>query len=202
VHSFWTFLAIAILVTVTPGPGTATIVRVAVRDGRRAAFSAILGNCVGVLFWGTLSAVGVSALILASQLAYDGLRGGGALVLVFLGLRSLLQKRAGTHGRPDGPTRRQAGWRAGALTSLSNPKLAAFFVALFPQFLRPGEPVLPVALAMAGTIIVFDLIWYSTLATLADRARQTFGGQLQQRLERVTGGIMVAFGLRLAAELR
>ena len=74
-HSFWAFLAIAVLVTVTPGPGTATIVRVAVRDGRRAAFSAILGNCLGVLFWGALSALGVSALILASELTYDVLRG-------------------------------------------------------------------------------------------------------------------------------
>ena len=77
-----------------------------------------------------------------------------------------------------------------------------FFVALFPQFLRPGEAVLPIALAMAGTIIVFDLIWYSILAALADRARHTFAGRLQRRLERVTGGIMVAFGIRLAAELR
>lgn len=65
------FLIIALVVTLTPGPGTATILRVAARDGRRAALSAIVGHSAGVLLWGILSAVGVSSLILASQLAFD-----------------------------------------------------------------------------------------------------------------------------------
>jgi hypothetical protein len=68
------FLLIALVVTLTPGPGTATILRVAARDGRRAATSAILGNSARVLVWGSLSAIGVSSLILASRVAYDGLR--------------------------------------------------------------------------------------------------------------------------------
>jgi threonine/homoserine/homoserine lactone efflux protein len=142
------FLIIAVLVTLTPGPGTATILRVAARDGRRAAMSGIVGNSAGVLVWGTLSAVAV---------------------LIVIGLRSFLQRHRGeeppnVNVPGEGVSRRRAGWRAGLVTSMSNPKLAVFFVALFPQFLTRGSPVLPYALGIAGAIVLLDVLWFSTLA--------------------------------------
>jgi threonine/homoserine/homoserine lactone efflux protein len=202
VRSPWEFLVIAIIVTVTPGPGTATILRVAGRDGRRAATSAIFGNSIGVLFWGSLSAIGVSSLILASQIAYDVLRLGGAAVLVLLGIRSLFGRDGKQVHRSDRDARHAAGWRIGLLTSVSNPKLAAFFVALLPQFLRPGAPVLPIALAMAATVVLFDVIWFSSLAFTVEHARRILGPRIQQRLERLSGAVMIGFGLKLASEAR
>jgi threonine/homoserine/homoserine lactone efflux protein len=208
------FLLVAAVVTVTPGPATATIIRVAATDGRRAALGAMVGNSIGVLVWAVLSAVGVSALILASEIAFAVLKFGGAAVLVFLGLRSLLRRRqgGGTTGgvypggfSPGGvaePARRAAGWRTGLLTSLSNPKLAVFFVALFPQFLQPGSAVLPAALAMAGVITALDLVWYSTLAYAVDRARTALRPRVQRVMERCTGAVMVALGVRLAVDPR
>ncbi len=194
------FLVVALLVTLTPGPATATIVRVAARDGRRAALSAIFGNSIGVLLLGGLSAVGVSSLVLASEVAYTVLRVGGAGVLIILGLRSLL--RRGPH--EDRPTvvRRVAGWRSGLATSVSNPKLAVFFVAVFPQFLRPHADPLPYALAMAAAIVAFDVVWYSTLAVAVHRARSLLQPRFQRRMERFTGAVLVALGLRLAAQAR
>ncbi len=198
-RSPWEFLAVAVVVTMTPGPGTATVLRVAARDGRHAATQAIVGNSVGVFFWGALSAVGVSSLILASTIAYDVLHVGGAAVLVAIGLRSLLARspnpRQQARARP-------AGWRTGLVASMSNPKLAAFFVALFPQFVHPGAPVLPLALAMATTIVVLDLVWFSTLAFTVDRARTMLRPRLQRGLERVAGAAMVGFGVKLATEAR
>jgi threonine/homoserine/homoserine lactone efflux protein len=202
VRSVWEFFAIAVVVTIMPGPATATILRVAARDGRRAATQAILGNSAGVLSWGALSAVGVSSLILASHIAYDALRIGGAAVLVALGLRSLLGGLTEPVRQDPGRARPPAGWRAGLLTSIANPKLAAFFVALFPQFLSPGAPVLPYALAMAGAIVLFDLIWYSTLAFTVDRASMILRPHFQRRLERITGAVMVGFGVKLATGAR
>jgi threonine/homoserine/homoserine lactone efflux protein len=197
------FLLIALVVTLTPGPGTATILRVAARDGRRAATSAILGNSAGVLVWGSLSAIGVSSLILASRVAYDGLRIAGAAILLMYGLRSL-RARHDPHDGTDQSERahRPAGWRTGLLTSISNPKLAAFFVALLPQFLVPGRPILPIALAMAATIVALDVVWFSTLAFTVDRARAILGDKLQTRLERISGTVMIGFGLKLASEAR
>ncbi len=201
-RSPWEFIVIAVLVTISPGPATATILRVAARDGRRAATSAILGNSVGVLLWGALSAVGVSSLILASQVAYTALRLAGAAVLIVFGIRSLLGRHAGTAMQPERQRRPAAGWRAGLLTSVSNPKLAAFFVALLPQFLRPGVPVLPIALAMAVAIVFFDVLWYSTLAYTVDRTRRVLSSHIHRRLERASGVIMIGFGIKLATEAR
>ena len=156
-----------------------------------------------MLFWGALSAVGISSLILASRIAYDVLRLGGAAVLVVLGIRSLL-RRTVEPGNDSLPVRRrsQAGWRTRLVTSMSNPKLAAFFVALLPQFLRPGANVLPIALGMAVTIVCFDLIWFSTLALTVEQTRKLLGPRVQQSLERISGAVMVVFGLKLASEAR
>ena len=207
------FLVIALLVTITPGPGTATVLRVAARDGRAAARGTIIGNSMGVLSWGTLSAVGVSSLILASQIAYDVLRIGGGAVLVVLGARSLLARhRAAGNAQGTGDAqengdalherRRRAGWWAGLVTSLSNPKLAVFFVALFPQFLVRGSPVLPYALAMAAAVVAIDIVWFSALTYAVDKARTILRPRVQRTMERVTGAVMIGLGIRLAMESR
>jgi threonine/homoserine/homoserine lactone efflux protein len=203
-RSFPEFLLVALLVTLTPGPGTATIIRVAARDGRGAALSAVVGNSAGVLLWAALSAVGVSSLILASEVAYTVLKIGGAVVLIVLGLRSLLHRPVQRAAQEHQPASHPAtgGWRAGLVTSVSNPKLAVFFVALFPQFLSPHAAVLPAALAMAGVIVTLDVLWFSALTYAVDRARAVLRPRVQQMMERITGSVMVGLGVRLAIEPR
>jgi threonine/homoserine/homoserine lactone efflux protein len=193
------FFLIALVVTLTPGPATALVLRVSARDGRRAAMSAVMGNSIGILMWGCLSAVGVSSLILASEVAFDVLRIAGAAVLVYLGIRSLLHR-----GDSDvtTPTRGQAGWRTGIVTSFANPKLAVFFIALFPQFLSPGAHVLPIALAMAAVIVMYDVIWFGTLIWAVDRATTILRPRVRRGMERLTGGVMVGLGVNLAVESR
>jgi threonine/homoserine/homoserine lactone efflux protein len=211
--SSWpSFLLVAVVVSLTPGPATATVIRMSARSGRRTALAAVGGNSVGVLLWATLSAVGVSSLILASRVAYDVLKLGGALVLVTLGVRSLLHARksaveasalaadaeaAGSAGRGRGLA---AGWRAGVLTGVANPKLAVFFIALFPQFLDPDAPVLPWALLMGLVVVAVDVVWFSTLAIAVDRAGALLAPRVSAWMERVAGGVMVALGTRLAVE--
>jgi threonine/homoserine/homoserine lactone efflux protein len=195
VRSLWEFLLVALVVCVTPGPATALVLRTAARDGRRAAFGAMVGNEIGVVSWAILSAVGVSSLITASEVAYDVLRFGGAAVLVVLGARSLLQRGKAVPVLP-----RWTGWRTGLLSSAANPKLAVFFVALFPQFLTRGTPVLLAALAMAATIVVLDFVWFAMLAWAVDRAGRVLRTRLRARMERTTGAVMIAVGLRVAVD--
>jgi threonine/homoserine/homoserine lactone efflux protein len=199
VHSIWEFLLVALIVTLTPGPATALVLRVAARDGRQAALATVAGNSVGVLGWASLSAVGVSSLILASQIAYDVLRFGGAAVLIVLGVRSLLHR-----GKDEAiaPPPRITGWRIGLLTSVANPKLAVFFVALFPQFLSPGSAVLPEALGMGVIIVMYDIVWFGLLAYSVDRAGRVLRPKVRRIMERTTGGVMVALGISVAAEAR
>ena len=191
----WEFLLVAVVVCLTPGPATALVLRTAARDGRRAALAAIVGNEVGVLGWALLSALGVSALIVASQVAYDVLRFGGAAVLVVLGVRSLLHRSADPAAPP-----RLRGWRVGLLSSAANPKLAVFFVALFPQFLRPGTAVLPAAVAMALVVVVLDFAWFGALAWTVDRAGRVLRPRVRAWFERTTGAVMIALGLRVAID--
>jgi threonine/homoserine/homoserine lactone efflux protein len=199
VGSIWEFLLVALVVTLTPGPATALVLRVAARDGRRAALGTVVGNSMGVLMWATLSAVGVSSLILASQVAYDVLRFGGAALLIVLGVRSLLRRDS-----DDAPTPlpRLTGWRIGVVTSAANPKLAVFFVALFPQFLSPGTSVLVPALLMGVVIVLYDIAWFSLLAWSVDRAGRALRPRIRRLMERTTGAVLIGLGVRVAAEAR
>lgn len=197
----WAFLPIAALVTITPGPATATVVRSALRGGVRAALATILGNSAGVLAWAALSALGISALVAASEVAFAVLKITGAAVLVYLGVRSLT--RRSEDGIPPAPRDRRTAFRDGLATSLANPKLAVFFVALFPQFVADGSPVLPAALAMAGMIVVLDIAWYTSLAVVVDRSRRALtGSRVVRRLEQLMGAVLIGLGVRVALDLR
>ena len=204
-HSPIAFVAVALAVTLTPGPAFALLLQTAAAHGRRVALANIAGNSVGVLIWGALSAVGVSALIAANQLAYDVLRLTGAGFLVYLGVRALLAR--GTDALPlaAAPAERSHAWRAarkGLVNCLANPKLAVFFIALFPQFLTPGTAVLPAALGMAAVIVLFDVIVYGSVAIVVDRFREVIRPVLMRRLSQASGAVLVLFGLNLAREAR
>src|SRR5690348_2620822 len=198
-HTLLTFLPVAILLSLTPGVATALVVRNAARGGRRQAFMTTTGNSVGVLAWACFAAVGIAAVAAASAAVFDAVKLAGAAVLLVIGLRSLL----GRHDLDVLRTRERSAFRDGLLTSLANPKLAAFFVALFPQFIPHGAAVLPRALAMAVVIVAVDLVWYSALALLVARARKAFtDGGWGRRIERLTGAVLIGLGVRLALERR
>jgi threonine/homoserine/homoserine lactone efflux protein len=198
-HTLLTFLPVAVLLSMTPGVATALVVRNAARGGRRHALQTTFGNSVGVLAWACFAAVGIAAVVAASAAVFDAVKLAGAALLLVMGVRSLL-------GRHDAEVLSASGrgaFREGLVTSLANPKLAAFFVALFPQFIPRGAAVLPCALAMATVIVAVDLIWYSLLALLVARARTAFtDGGWGRRVERLTGAVLIGLGIRLALERR
>jgi threonine/homoserine/homoserine lactone efflux protein len=196
-----TFLPVAAVLTLAPGAATALVVRHAAIGGRRHALGATLGNVVGVLGWALLAAFGVAAVVAASAEAFTVVKIVGAAALFVLGVQAIRQGRTGSAApRASLPG---SALRQGLLTSLANPKLAVFFVALFPQFVPDGRPILPSALLMAATIVVLDLIWYSALAYLVARARRAFvEGPWLQRFQQASGGVLIALGLRLAIEPR
>ena len=194
------FAPVAALLTVTPGAATALVVRSAATGGQRRALATTVGNSIGVLAWSCFAAMGIAAVVATSADAFTAVKLAGAVVLVLLGLQSLRGHRAGP-GRSE-PARR-APLRDGLVTSLANPKLAVFFVALFPQFVPDGAPVLPSALLMAAMVVSFDLVWYSALAYLVARARRAFvEGPWLARAQRFTGAVLVGLGVRLAFERR
>ncbi|MFC7586266.1 LysE family translocator [Nonomuraea antimicrobica] len=97
------FVGACVLVAMAPGVSTAIILRQTVRAGRGSGLAATLGNEIGILLWGLAAAFGLSALLVASQLAYDIMRVTGAAVLVVMGAQALWQARKGAHTADAGP---------------------------------------------------------------------------------------------------
>ncbi|HEY0632294.1 MAG TPA: LysE family translocator [Thermoleophilaceae bacterium] len=197
VSTLISFLGVAVLLALLPGPATALVVRSAALHGRRSAFLTVLGNSTGILLWALASVLGISALVAASSAAFVALKVAGAVVLVYLGVQALRGVKAGNDGKPGFA---RSSYVTGLVTSGANPKLAVFFIALLPQFVPHGAPVLPWTLAMALILICVDLVYFSALAWAVSRAKRAVVGS--RRLERLTGAVMVGLGLRVALESR
>ncbi|MHB9860243.1 LysE family translocator [Streptomyces sp. YIM S03343] len=199
------FVGAAFLIAMAPGPSTVVILRRAVVNGRRTGMVTVLGNECGVLLWGLAAAFGLSALLLASQVAYDIIRMVGAAALVWMGARALWQtRRAGRSEERPAETAalslRRAYWQ-GLVTNFANPKAGVFAVSFLPQFVPHGAPVLPTLLAFSVLWAMVDLLWYLPLVWLAGR----MGGVLQRqsvrrRMEQVSGAVLIGLGVRLATE--
>jgi threonine/homoserine/homoserine lactone efflux protein len=200
------FVGIAALLTITPGADMAMVSRSVLIGGRREAFATTLGILAGCLVWAIVSAAGVAAVLAASRTAYDALRLVGAAYLVWLGVQSLLAARRGDYrdepgGRPGAG--RSSAFRQGLLTNLFNPKIAIFYSTFLPQFIGPGDPALLLSILLAGVHIGFGLVWLTGYAWLLDRAVTAFkSSRVRRALDALTGTVLVALGLRLAAERR
>jgi threonine/homoserine/homoserine lactone efflux protein len=193
------FLGVVALISVTPGPDTALVVRNAVSRGRRGGLMTALGSASGLLVWGLAFAVGIGALLAASATAFAVLKLIGAAYLVWLGTRMLLHPGAAA---PAGPRASGSAYRQGLLTNLLNPKAAAFFTALVPQFLTddasPAAPLVLAAIAAAGSLL--GLALFATGASAA--RRRLTRPRVRRALDRVTGTVLVGLGVRLALERR
>jgi threonine/homoserine/homoserine lactone efflux protein len=201
-HEPLVFLGIVALLTITPGADMAMVARSTITGGRRAAFATTLGISAGCLAWAFASALGVAAVLAASQTAYDALRLVGAAYLVWLGVQSLLAAR---RGHEAGVPQRSGSspFRQGLLTNLFNPKIAIFYSTFLPQFIGPGDPALLISMLLACVHIALGIAWLSIYAWLLQRAVDAFkGSRLRRALDALTGTVLVALGLRLALERR
>jgi threonine/homoserine/homoserine lactone efflux protein len=197
------FVGIVALLTITPGADMAMVARSVFTGGRGDAFATTLGISVGCLAWAVASALGVAALLAASETAYDALRLVGALYLVWLGVQSLLAARRGHPQALEAGSRRASPFRQGLLTNLFNPKIAVFYSTFLPQFIGPGDPALLLSMLLAGVHIALGIAWLSLYAWLLARAVEAFkGSRVRRALDALTGTVLVALGLRLALERR
>lgn len=195
----------AILLTVTPGLDTALVLRTAAAEGPRPAWMAALGIFLGSIGWAVIVGVGLGALLAASTLAFNTLKWAGAAYLVWLGVNLLLRPRETFDIEAAVATSaRGAGWLwRGALNNLLNPKVGVFYVSFLPQFTPAGAPVAPWMVLLALIHCGFSAIWFGAIIA----ATQPIAGALRKAavvrwLDRLTGGLFVAFGVRLAFERR
>ena len=218
-----TFACAAALIVLLPGPDTLVVVRNLIRGGRRSAALTVSGVLSGLAIWVTAAALGLAALLRASRDGYTALRLVGAVYLIWLGVNSLRTRAAArnpaaisnpaatsnpamsTPGEVQFPdaTRRLVGtgYRAGLATDLLNPKVGVFFVSFLPGFVPAGHAVGPTSLLFGAIFVVETAMYFAILLVLAARVTKWMSEpRVRRRLDRVTGLVLIGFGLRIATE--
>lgn len=205
-QSLIAFTVAAGLLTITPGLDTALVLRTAAAEGWRRAAATAVGIGLGCLAWGAAAAFGAGALLVASHTAYTALKWAGAAYLVWLGLGLLLKPRtrfdaAAGQAPPTGGLAAALG--KGFWNNLLNPKVGVFYVSFLPQFIPAGASPAAFGLLLAGLHMVMGLAWAGGLIlATAPIARALRKPGVVRWLDRVTGGVFVAFGVRIALERR
>ena len=213
------------LLILAPGPDSMLVMRNTMRGGRRAGWVTACGTLSGLTIWALAAALGLSALLRVSHVAYDVLRFCGAAYLIWLGATSLgnfRRRRAGParppqaaseasrRPRPAGvaapggaPARPARAYLNGVLSNLLNPKISVFFMAFLPAFVPAGASASRFSLVLGAWFVMETGLWLALVAWLADRGMRWLRRPAVQRwLERFTGIVLIGFGLRLATESR
>lgn len=195
------FAVVAGLLTLLPGIDTALVLRASVMRGPRAAYATVAGICAGLLVWGTAAAVGVTAILAASQVAYDVVRWAGALYLIGLGVKLVWESR-NTGVMPSvevGAESAVVSFRRGLLTNLLNPKIGVFYMAVLPQFIPTGTSPLTAGVVLALVHVAQSVIWFSVLIWGTRLMKSWLERQaVRTWLDRITGGVLVGFGIEVA----
>jgi len=198
------FAGISLLLAVTPGPDMAVVTKNALAHGRRGVILTTTGIALALSIWVSATAVGLSAVLRSSSDLLFVLKIVGAAYLAYLGIRTLIESRR----RPDDllagtppAARAHVIFRQGFLSALSNPKLGVFFVTFLPQFVSPGQSLLPRLLLLGLIFAVIGWTWMNVYGLFVTRIRDVITApRVRQWMERVTGVVLLGFGARLAAE--
>lgn len=203
------FMVASALVIVVPGVDMALMTRQVVAHGRRAALVTLAGGLTGGLTHTALATLGLSAVLTASATAYTAVKIVGATYLVVVGVQTIWATRqhaaAGGHAAADGAPRQSMtigrAYALGLTSNLTNPKMAVFFLTFLPQFVTPGPHL---TAQTAGLGLLFSAMacsWFVAYIFALDRVSPWFGRpSVRRTIERATGAVLVALGVRLAVQ--
>ncbi|MBT9526976.1 MAG: LysE family translocator [Rhizobacter sp.] len=201
IHDLPLFVVAGLLLNLTPGADLLYVAGNAATGGRRAGMLAALGIGAGCLFHVALAALGLSALLAASELAFTVVKWAGAAYLVWMGV-GMLRSRGGVSA-PAALDPQRVFWR-GVLTNALNPKVALFFLAFLPQFITPNSAHQALAFGLLGLVFTINgTLVTLVMAWLAGAARERWAGaagvgRLGLWLQRVAGAMFVVLGVKLA----
>ena len=203
--SFVLFLTASLVVIVAPGPDNILVLTRGVAQGRGAALVSAAGASLGLVVHSVLAAVGLSALLAQSVVAFSVVKYVGAAYLIYLGVRALLDRRSFALPRGEGPMGLRRVFMQAVASNVLNPKIAVFFLAYLPQFADPATGGTALQLLALGLIFaLLTLAIFGALALFSGsigswlRTRPEFAGWLGW----LTGGVLIGLGLRLALQDR
>ena len=204
ITNFETFLIAAILLNLTPGADTMYILGRSISQGKKAGILSAIGISTGSLVHCIIAAFGLSIIIAKSAIAFSTIKYLGAAYLIYLGVKALMTKSQ-TEFEIEQMAKKKTSNRkifaSGILTNILNPKVALFFLAFLPQFIDPNYATNSLPFIILGlTFIVTGTVWCLALALfsakLSDRIRKNY--KIKMWLDRITSGIFIALGIKLA----
>jgi threonine/homoserine/homoserine lactone efflux protein len=197
----WVFCAAAAALLAVPGPAVLYIVVQSAEQGRRVGLASVAGVHLGTLVHVTAAAAGLSAIIVASAVAFSVVKYAGAAYLIYVGVRKLLDREPLVRAEPRRQPLRRA-FAQGVVVNVLNPKTALFFLAFVPQFVEPGRggvwsQVLVLGLVFVGLGLVSDSLYALAAGSIARLLRR------QYRATRyVSGAVFVGLGVSAALARR
>jgi threonine/homoserine/homoserine lactone efflux protein len=203
------FSAIAFLLIILPGPSVLFIIGRALQHGRREALVSVVGNSAGVFIHVLLVALGVGALLAASEVAFVVLKVVGGLYLIYLGVQQIRHRNAGTvvaaDADPAPPASSRKLFGEAFVVGVANPKTLVFMVAVLPQFVDPARGFITAQILELGLVfIALALVCDGTYAMVAASARTWFAKSPRRiaTVRGVGGGMIAALGVVLLASRR
>ena len=188
-------LAGAVLI-VLPGPDSMLMLRAISVSGRAGALRTAAGILTGLAVWIGAAAIGLAALLRASEVAYTVLRLVGAGYLLVLGVQALRARGELAKGGLLG-----TGYVAGVTCNLANPKVGVFFVTLLPGLVPAGAPVGSTSLLFGAVFLVESAIYFAVMLAAVERLSAWLRDDVvRRRLQRLSGCVLIGFGVRLATE--
>lgn len=199
------FLVAITALTLTPGVDTLLVMRNAARGGHRDGLLTSLGICLGLFIHASISAAGLSVILLGSAELFMLLKLAGAAYLIWLGvqsLRSAINRKKLKFEQPESVNTVSAmvSLREGLLSNVLNPKPIIFYMAFLPQFIDPAYSALPQALMMATVHFTIGMLWQGALVLMVGRARLWLQQpRVAKVLDSITGALLIGFGAKLAS---
>ncbi|MEH6530970.1 MAG: LysE family translocator [Photobacterium frigidiphilum] len=199
-----TFVVAISILTITPGLDTVLVIRNTSRGGWKDGVTSSFGICSGLFVHATLSAVGISFILVQSAWLFQTVKIIGAAYLIYLGICSLRSGwKAGSLGIvanqiSDNQFNMKRSFSEGFLSNVLNPKTAIFYLAFLPQFINPEGSAITQSFILAGIHFILAMVWQSSLAFVIERAKSWLAKpKTNQWLQSLTGCVMVGLGLQL-----
>ena len=160
------FIAASVALTLLPGPDILFVLSISISQGKKAGIATASGLCTGLLFHTTAAALGISALVYGSAIAFTIVKYAGALYLIYLALKALKESGTFFSSIKVKETDMFLLYKRGILMNLLNPKVSLFFLAFLPQFVSTGSGSIPMQMIFLGVVFLFQALFIFFLVSI------------------------------------
>ena len=205
IENYLGFVIAAIILTLTPGVDTMYILTRSVSQGKNAGLISVAGIMSGCIVHVLCAAFGLSMILSSSAAVFMLIKWAGALYLIYLGIKMLLEKNSAFETSPSVHEAMDLIkiYKQGMLTNILNPKVGLFFLSFLPQFINPNHVTGPAPfLILGGTFLVTGTIWCLFLSWTAASMTNTLRNNkiADTLLQKLSGIIFIGFGLKIGLD--